>query len=376
MNFLLMLFGLLGASALVAGSGGDDSESAGAAAPADSGSVADDGGVDAMDNMGGDTGMTDGDMDHGGDGSGADGMDHGGDMDHSGHDHGDGMDHSGHDHGGDMSQTAFVDITTFGVHHGTSSHTHHDSLEGGRTAITTEALDAYNDLRAFLELPPIDDLETIGQWAFDNTLTNNTQPFGEDLKGVGLFYAMQGAKVGWISDDKYDPQILADIQRTARQETEDDVMAMVEAFGHAGFAEYLETEDMVETFVNTLKMEPHYGGWMHGRTHGWLDFDDETGADAAIAHDLNHLTVLSHDQTQPFMNDTFDWPQWPALEIPDQTVIDYFQSMVTLGDPRGDAIPVLAGEETQSSETLMAVLQVEDEAPAMAAEEEPELMLF
>ncbi|MEO0864363.1 MAG: hypothetical protein AAFY39_07205, partial [Pseudomonadota bacterium] len=231
MNFLLMLFGLLGASALVAGSGGDDSESAGAAAPADSGSVADDGGVDAMDDMGGDTGMTDGDMDHGGDGSGADGIDHddgmadgnsqggmdqGGDMDHSGdhsgHDHGDGMDHSGHDHGGDMSQTAFVDITTFGVHHGTSSHTHHDSLEGGRTAITTEALEAYNDLRAFLELPPIDDLETIGQWAFDNTLTNNTQPFGEDLKGVGLFYAMQGAKVGWISDDKYDPQILADIQ--------------------------------------------------------------------------------------------------------------------------------------------------------------------
>ena len=48
---------------------------------------------------------------------------------------------------------------------------------------------------------------------------------------------------------------------------------------------------------------------------------------------MNHLTVLSHDQSQPFMNDTFDWPQWPALEVPHGVVIDYFQSMVTLSDP-------------------------------------------
>ena len=27
---------------------------------------------------------------------------------------------------------------------------------------------------------------------------------------------MQGAKVGWITDEAYDPQILADIQRIAR----------------------------------------------------------------------------------------------------------------------------------------------------------------
>ena len=54
-------------------------------------------------------------------------------------------------------------------------------------------------------------------------------------------------------------------------------------------------------------MEPHYGGVMHGRTHGYLSIEG-----VAINHDVNHLTVLSWDQTQPFMNDTFDWPQWPA----------------------------------------------------------------
>jgi chitinase len=58
----------------------------------------------------------------------------------------------------------------------------------------------------------------------------------------------------------------------------------------------------------------------------------------AIAHDLNHLTVLSHDQMQPFMNDTFDWPQWPALEVGHDRVIEYFQSMVVLGNPLGENI--------------------------------------
>ena len=53
----------------------------------------------------------------------------------------------------------------------------------------------------------------------------------------------------------------------------------------------------------------------------------------AIAHDVNHLTVLSHDQMQPFMNDTWDWPQWPALEVSEARVLEYFQSMVVLGDP-------------------------------------------
>ncbi len=39
------------------------------------------------------------------------------------------------------------------------------------------------------------------------------------------------------------------------------------------------------------------------------------------------------------MNDTFDWPQWPALDVPESDVIDYFQSMVVLRDPHGDALP-------------------------------------
>ncbi|MEM6384675.1 MAG: hypothetical protein AAF718_00425 [Pseudomonadota bacterium] len=274
------------------------------------------------------------------------------------------MDHGDHDHGGmgDMPSdtAAYVDIMTFGMHHGTSSHTHHGALMGGRTAITTEALEAYNDLRAFLDLAPINDLEEIGEWAFANTLTNNTEPYGEDLKGVGLFYAMQGAKVAWIDDEKFDPQLLADIQREARLGEPDTVMELVEANGIDGFATYLKDNDMVDTFINTLKMEPHYGGWMHGRTHGWLKFADETGKDVAIAHDLNHLTVLSHDQTQPFMNDTFDWPQWPALDAPQADVANYFQSMVTLGDPRGEGIVL---SMTESAGALlpedMAMLMLE-----------------
>ncbi|MEM7525582.1 MAG: calcium-binding protein, partial [Pseudomonadota bacterium] len=211
-------------------------------------------------------------------------------------------------------------------------------LEGGRTAITTEALVAYNGLRSFFGLAPVE-LETIGQWAFDNDLTNNAAAYDQDLFGVGLYYGMQGAKVGWIRDEAFDPQILADIQRTARLGSVEDVMAMVEAHGHPGFAAFLRSADLVDEFVNTLKMEPHYGGWMHGRVHGGLAIPDEAGGAAATAHDLNHLTVLSHDQTQPFMNDTFDWPQWPALDVAPADVIDYFQSMVVLGDPLGDALP-------------------------------------
>ncbi len=239
--------------------------------------------------------------------------------------------HSTHDH----ASGTYTNIEAFGVFHHSSSHTTDTELQGGRTPITTEAFEAYNGLRGFFGLSPVD-LETVGQWAFANTLTNNQTAWGDDLKGVGLYYGMQGAKVGWIADDEFDPMILADIQRTARQGDPADVMKMVQDHGHTGFAEYLHQSGLVDHFINTLKMEPHYGGWMHGRVHGWLPIDDESGAATAIAHDLNHLTVLSHDQTQPFMNDTFDWPQWPALNVPQEDVIEYFQSMVSLGDPRGE----------------------------------------
>lgn len=259
--------------------------------------------------------------------------------DHSDHDMGGDMgdDHAGHDMDGDMGEESeFLDIMAFGMHHGTSSHTHEDALEGGRTPITTEAMVAYNGLRAFLGLDAID-IETVGEWAFAEGLTNNTEAYGDDLSGVGLWYGMQGAKVGWIADDAFDPQILADIQRIARLGDEADVMEMVDTFGLEGFADYLDAEGLTESFINTLKMEPHYGGWMHGRTHGWREFQADDGA-TAIAHDINHLTVLSHDQTQPFMNDTFDWPQWPALDMDPEDVANYFQSMVTLGDPQGEGI--------------------------------------
>ena len=208
---------------------------------------------------------------------------------------------------------------------------------GGRTAITTEALVAYNGLRAFAGLEAVG-IETVGEWAFAQGLTNNSQAWGNDTKGVGLWYAMQGAKVGWIADEAYDPQILADIQRTARLGSENDVMAMVREFGHDGFADYIQQSGLQEAFINTLKMEPHYGGWMHGRTHGFLDVEG-----VAIAHDINHLTVLGWDQSQPFMNDTFDWPQWPALDVSDQTVINYYQGIVALGDPLSQNLEDLAG---------------------------------
>ena len=94
-------------------------------------------------------------------------------------------------------------------------------------------------------------------------------------------------------------------------------MEMVREYGHAGYADYLEQYGIVDTFINTLKMEPHYGGWMHGRTHGFRSIEG-----VAINHDINHLTVLSWDQMQPFMNDTFDWPQWDALDVSDSGVIE------------------------------------------------------
>ena len=109
------------------------------------------------------------------------------------------------------------------------------------------------------------------------------------------------------------------------------VMDMVRAHGMPGFADHLEANGRVDTFINTLKMEPHYGGWMHGRCHGFRSIEG-----VAINHDINHLTVLNWAQTAPFYNDTFDWPQWPALEVSDSGVIEYFQSILVLGDPVGD----------------------------------------
>ena len=232
-----------------------------------------------------------------------------------------------HDH--PLVEGDFVDLAALGLSQG-SDHTGHDGLVGGRTAITTEALLAYNDLRRFVGLASAS-LDEVGAWAFANTLTNNTQAWGNDQRGVGLWYAMQGAKVGWMADDTFDPQVVADIERTARLGSAGDVMRMVVDYGHEGFAGYLTENGFDEAFINTLKMEPHYAGWMHDRAHGWLSIED-----VAIAHDVNHLTVLSHDQMRPFMNDTWDWPQWPALDVSHARVLEYFQSMVVLGDPRGD----------------------------------------
>lgn len=231
-----------------------------------------------------------------------------------------------HTHYGGTSSD-FIDITHWGSFHGSNHNSEHNELVGGRTPITTEALVAYNGLRAFAGLNAVA-IEDIGRWAFAEGLTNNAKAWGNDLQGVGLWYAMQGVKVGWIADSSFKPELLADLQRTARLGSSDAVMAMVREVSHDGFADFLISEGLQEAFINTLKMEPHHGGWMHGRTHGFLPIER-----GAIAHDINHLTVLGWDQRQPFMNDTFNWPQWPALNVSDNTVINYFQSMVALGGP-------------------------------------------
>ena len=225
--------------------------------------------------------------------------------------------------------SSYKAITHFGSLGG-SSHTTHDDLMGGRTPITTEALSAYNNLRSFLGLSEVE-IEEVGRWAFTSGLTNNKTASGKDLSGVGLWYAMQGAKVGWIADASFKPQLLADLQRTARLGDPDDVLQLARKVDRKGFIEHLTKTGGIDAFINTLKMEPHFGGWMHSRAHGWRPIEG-----GAIAHDVNHLTVLNHDQSQPFMNDTFDWPQWPALEVPHGVVIDYFQSMVTLSDPTSE----------------------------------------
>ncbi|MAT82461.1 MAG: hypothetical protein CMJ29_12555 [Phycisphaerae bacterium] len=234
------------------------------------------------------------------------------------------------DSGGD-----YMDLTMWGHFHGSNNNSHPWEMVDGRIAITTEAMEAFNNFRAFLGLSSLS-FEQVGQWAFNESLTNNSQWWGNDLKGVGLYYAMQGAKVGWITDDAYDPQILADIQRKARTicdplEMKSEVMGMVRDYGIPGYADYLQQNGIVNNFINTLKMEPHYAGWMHGRCHGFRSVEG-----VAINHDLNHLTVLNWAQTLPFYNDTFDWPQWDARDVSDSGVIEYFQSMVILGDPLGD----------------------------------------
>ena len=155
--------------------------------------------------------------------------------------------------------------------HDSNNNSEHDELVGGRTAITTEAMEAYNNLRSFLGLSALT-IEDVGEWAFAESLTNNSQAWGDDIQGVGLYYAMQGAKVGWIADESYDPQILADIQRTARLGDPDDVMDMVRQFGHEGFADYLEQYGIEDTFINTLKMEPPLR-WLDARKNSWFPVD-------------------------------------------------------------------------------------------------------
>ena len=76
-------------------------------------------------------------------------------------------------------------------------------------------------------------------------------------------------------------------------------MLLVREFGHEGFADYIQKSGLQDAFINTLKMITGAGLGVPMAVEG-----------VAIAHDINHLTVLGWDQSQPFMNDTFE--EWPA----------------------------------------------------------------
>ena len=103
----------------------------------------------------------------------------------------------------------YMDLAVWGKFHGSNNNSRLYEMVDGRTPITTEAMEAYNNLRGFLGLSALT-YEQVGQWAFSEALTNNSQWWGNDLKGVGLYYAMQGAKVGWVTDED-GPQFFADI---------------------------------------------------------------------------------------------------------------------------------------------------------------------
>ena len=123
-----------------------------------------------------------------------------------------------HEHVGGTTSD-FIDITQWGSFHGSNHNSEHTELVGGRTPITTEALVAYNGLRAFAGLKPVA-IKDVGRWAFKEGLTNNAKAWGNDLQGVGLWYAMQGAKVGWIADSAFKPELLADLLGRVLSETE------------------------------------------------------------------------------------------------------------------------------------------------------------
>ena len=73
---------------------------------------------------------------------------------------------------------SYVPITAFGSLGG-SAHTSHDALMGGRTPITTEAFEAYNNLRRFLGLDAVE-LEMVGRWAFAGA--RSSQEAGAELQ--------------------------------------------------------------------------------------------------------------------------------------------------------------------------------------------------
>ena len=110
----------------------------------------------------------------------------------------------------------------------------------------------------------------MGRWAFANSLTNNAQAWGDDVKGVGLYYAMQGRE-GRLDRRRQ-------VQPADRRRHRTHRPAGIDRRRHGdggqvrppGFAQYLTDNGYVTAFVDTLKMErTTAAGCMIAPTAGW-----------------------------------------------------------------------------------------------------------
>ena len=246
----------------------------------------------------------------------------------------------------------------------------------GRGPINTSAHLAYNNLRNFLGLSSLT-LSAIGEHAYKNGMTNNSWQqwvvsSGFD-KGVGMYYSMQGAKIGWIKPlsqlpaDKQNfdaiSNVFIDLQIYARDypnttqngfnefryqnengtvtganktydEVKTFVLNTVATYGHTGFSDYLQadTVNRLNPFISTLRMEPHYAGYMHSKVHGGSNVPNtsKNGSDYTV-HSVNHFTVTDFNHTVQNRNDGFVWAQCqPQDNCNIAGFINYFHNILLL----------------------------------------------
>ena len=89
--------------------------------------------------------------------------------------------HSMHQHV--AMEGPYTDINSWGSFHGSNHNSEHNELVGGRTAITTEAMEAYNGLRAFAGLEAVG-MEAVGKSPFADCFNTNSFKSGESTQAV------------------------------------------------------------------------------------------------------------------------------------------------------------------------------------------------